>query len=154
MGTHGLPHWARVLENGVRLSETTGANPRVVTLFAVFHDARRADEGADPGHGRRGAELAKQLREEHLSLSDEEFGLLETACIHHTDGTVEGDVTVRTCWDADRLDLWRVFIAPKNKYLCTEAAKDECFQEWARDRSLSDYAPSYVRDEWLQNRVI
>ena len=24
-GTHGVPHWARVLENGRRLSEATGA---------------------------------------------------------------------------------------------------------------------------------
>jgi len=149
MGTHGLPHWARVLENGIRLSGKTGANPRVVELFAVFHDARRENEGTDPEHGRRGAELAGELRGECLDLSDEEFSLLETACIHHTDGTVEGDVTVRTCWDADRLDLWRVCIVPEDEYLCTEAARDKRLQTWAKERSLSDYFPSFVRGDWL-----
>jgi hypothetical protein len=28
-------HWARVLENGLRLASATGANPEVVTLFAL-----------------------------------------------------------------------------------------------------------------------
>jgi uncharacterized protein len=150
MGTHGLSHWARVMENGIRLSEKTGANTRVVELFAVFHDARRENEGTDPGHGLRGAELARELRGECLGLSDEEFSLLETACIHHTDGTVDGDVTVRTCWDADRLDLWRVCIVPEDEYLCTEAARDRRLQIWARERSLSDYSPPFVRGEWLR----
>ncbi|NNE08893.1 MAG: hypothetical protein HKN20_10080 [Gemmatimonadetes bacterium] len=150
LGTHGLSHWARVLDNGLRLADSTGANPAVVAHFAVFHDARRVDEGTDPGHGRRGAELARMLRGEHLNLTDEEFRLLEIACIHHTDGTVDGDVTVRTCWDADRLDLWRVCIEPKNEFLCTDAAKDAKIQEWARGRSVKEYAPDYVRENWLR----
>ena len=40
-GTHGVPHWARVLENGRRLSEATGAQRDIVELFAVFHDSQR-----------------------------------------------------------------------------------------------------------------
>ena len=40
-GTHGVGHWARVLENGLRLAKTTRANLEVVQLFAVFHDSRR-----------------------------------------------------------------------------------------------------------------
>jgi hypothetical protein len=35
-GDHGVSHWARVLENGLRLSGKTGANVTVVSLFAVF----------------------------------------------------------------------------------------------------------------------
>jgi hypothetical protein len=57
-GTHGVLHWARVLENGLRLAHATGGNVEVVQLFAVFHDARRVNEGTDDGHGQRGAELA------------------------------------------------------------------------------------------------
>src|SRR6185369_16204086 len=38
-GDHGISHWARVLENGLRLSTETGADPNVVSLFAVFHDS-------------------------------------------------------------------------------------------------------------------
>ena len=47
----------RVAENGRRLAPVTGADPQVVELFAVFHDACREGEGVDRGHGRRGAEL-------------------------------------------------------------------------------------------------
>ena len=28
-GTHGLPHWARVLDNGLRIAGETGADPIV-----------------------------------------------------------------------------------------------------------------------------
>jgi uncharacterized protein len=39
-GDHGVAHWARVLENGLRLAEETGANVEVVQLFALLHDSR------------------------------------------------------------------------------------------------------------------
>ena len=35
-GDHGVAHWARVLENGLRLAEETGAQVEVVRLFAVL----------------------------------------------------------------------------------------------------------------------
>lgn len=50
-GDHGVAHWARVLENGLRLSEKTGANAEVVSLFAILHDSRRINEVTDPEHG-------------------------------------------------------------------------------------------------------
>ena len=77
-GTHGVGHWARVLENGLKLAEATGAKVEVVQLFALFHDSRRLNEGYDDGHGQRGADLAAELR--HLfKLSDDDFGLLYEA---------------------------------------------------------------------------
>ncbi len=45
-GMHGVGHWARVLENGLRLTKETQANVEVVQLFAIFHDAGRGDGGA------------------------------------------------------------------------------------------------------------
>lgn len=39
-GIHGVIHWARVLENGLRLAEKTGANVEVVKLFSVLHDSK------------------------------------------------------------------------------------------------------------------
>ena len=45
-GTHGVVHWARVLENGLRVAELNGADTRVVTLFALFHDSRRVKKAA------------------------------------------------------------------------------------------------------------
>ena len=107
-GTHGVGHWARVLENGLRLADGTGVNPEIVSLFAVFHDARRINEGVDHGHGGRGAELAAKLRSSLFHLPDDEFLLLRRACEGHTDGGTEADLAVQVCWDADRLDLGRV----------------------------------------------
>ncbi len=58
---HGISHWARVLENGLKLAGTTGASAQVVQLFAVFHDARRLNEYRDLGHGKRGGVQQKQM---------------------------------------------------------------------------------------------
>ncbi len=40
-GIHGLPHWARVLENGIRLAPLTGADIHIVELFAVYETGMR-----------------------------------------------------------------------------------------------------------------
>jgi uncharacterized protein len=69
-------------------------------------------------------------------ISDAETELLAYACTHHSDGHLEADVTVQTCWDADRLDLGRVGIRPQPKYLCTPAARDARLLEVAYERSL------------------
>ena len=57
-GIHGVAHWARVRNNGLRLARTTGANLDVVECFAFLHDACRHSEGRDIGHGMRAAKLA------------------------------------------------------------------------------------------------
>jgi uncharacterized protein len=61
--THGVSHWARVLENGLRLAQKTRATIEVVQLFAVFHDSRRVNEGVDDGHGKRGAKLTEAAKQ-------------------------------------------------------------------------------------------
>ena len=61
---HGPDHWRRVERNAVILAARTGARIEVVRLFALFHDSKRINEGWDPGHGRRGAMFAAQLRGE------------------------------------------------------------------------------------------
>lgn len=147
MGTHGVPRWARVLETGIELTDRTGADRQVVELFAVFHDARRANDGTDPDHGRRGARLAVEMRHD-LALTDDQLQLLAHACTHHTDGMTEADVTVQTCWDADRLDLWRVGITPCADRLCTKAARDPALMDWTRQRAESDHLPSMVVEHW------
>lgn len=148
-GIHGISHWARVLENGLRLAELTGANKEVVRLFALLHDSKRINETIDPGHGLRGAEFAITLRGTMFNLNDQEFDLLFEACANHTDGKTEADVTVQTCWDADRLDLIRAGITPDPKHLCTTAAKDPEIIRWANARSKNDTTPEFVHSEWL-----
>ena len=135
-GIHGVTHWARVRETGLRLAARTGADPAVVELFAVLHDARRRNEGDDPGHGGRGADLAGAFHGTLIHLSDAAFALLRTACADHTKGLIEADITIQTCWDADRLDLGRVGIVPDPARLCTAAAKESAMRDWAYACSL------------------
>lgn len=146
-GTHGPSHWARVLENGLRVARSSGADPEVVALFALFHDSRRTNEGIDRGHGRRGADLAKKLWGVHLHLDRERFELLHDACARHTDGETEADITVQTCWDADRLDLPRVGFTIDPKLLCTEAARDPEVIAWATGRAHARFEPAALK-EW------
>ncbi len=147
-GTHGVAHWARVLENGLRLAAVTGAHRGVVQLFALLHDSKRANECTDRDHGRRAAEFAKELRGRVFDLPDREFGLLQLACAGHTDEQTHPDITVQTCWDADRLDLGRVGIMPEPSRLCTAAAKRSDLLKWADGRACFGVVPKLVMDDW------
>jgi len=147
-GVHGVPHWARVSDNGRRLAQVTGARAGVVELFAVFHDCQRVNEGIDDGHGRRGGELAWELRGTDYELSEEDFRLLIKACSLHTEGYLDGDMTLQTCWDADRLDLGRLGITPRTEKLCTDAAKDPVLLKWAIERGRDLFVPVLVSVEW------
>ena len=134
-GLHGPSHWARVRENGLRLTSITGANREVVELFAYLHDSKRLNDGVDPDHGRRAAEFVRTLHGSLVTLSAEELELLAYACYHHSQDITQAEVTVQTCWDADRLDLGRIGVKPKARYLCTSAAKEPEIIEWAFQRS-------------------
>ena len=147
-GTHGVCHWARVLENGLRLAEVTGANTDVVRLFAIFHDSCRVNECTDFGHGQRGAELAAQLRGDMFDLSDPEFQLLDAACAGHEHGMIDASVTVQICWDADRLDLGRVGMRLNPTKLCTDAARQREIMRWADGRAAFKLIPEIVAREW------
>jgi uncharacterized protein len=143
---HGVVHWARVLENGLRVAEANGADQEVVSLFAVFHDSRRVNQYRDDGHGLRGAEFARSLRGTLVHLDEVRFKLLFEACRLHTDGLTEGESTLQACWDADRLDLGRVGNAPKPNRLCTDTARE--LIKWATARAVSNYEPSEVLASW------
>ena len=147
-GDHGVAHWARVLENGYRLAEVTGANVDVVSLFAVLHDARRLNDFHDPEHGPRAAVLAARLRGQVFELDEHEFRLLHRACEGHTRERTHPDFTIQTCWDSDRLDLGRVGITPHPSRLCTDIAKKPETINWAHGRATLGFIPALVSDEW------
>lgn len=140
MGIHGISHWHRVYQNGVMLSEQSGVNPNVVSLFSIFHDSQRNNENWDKNYGKRGAELAIKLRG-MIPLNDAEFDLLTTACELHTNTLGHHNVTVKACMDADRQDLGRVGKYPNHKLLCTPLAKQKKIIEEAYKRSLVHELP-------------
>ena len=147
-GDHGIAHWARVLENGLRVAEETGADVEIVTLFALLHDSRRVNEHNDPDHGPRAAEFAGTLRGRLFELADPQFLLLHRACSGHTHERTHSDTTIQTCWDADRLDLGRVGITPDPSWLCTETAKRPEVIAWAEGRARFGLVPEFVTKEW------
>ncbi|MBA4029535.1 MAG: hypothetical protein C0478_01250 [Planctomyces sp.] len=147
-GDHGISHWARVLENGLKLAEETGASRRVVSLFAVLHDSRRVNEYSDPQHGPRAAQFAATLRGRVFELDDLEFDLLQLACAGHTHERTHPDITIQACWDADRLDLGRVGITPNPAYLSTEIARQPATISWADGRASFHFVPPLVLEEW------
>lgn len=146
LGDHGVVHWSRVLENGLRIAEANGADREVVTLFALFHDSRRVNQFRDDGHGLRGGELARSLRGSLVHLDDTRFELLFEACRLHTDGLTASEPTLQACWDADRLDLGRVGITPNPHRLCTDVARN--LLAWAHTRAIAGYEPIDILESW------
>lgn len=131
-GIHGAPHWARVMHHGLHIAEHTGADPKVVRLFALLHDSQRLDEGRDPDHGPRAAAFALSLhREGRLGLDDTRADWLAQACEGHSLGKMQAATTIAACWDADRLDLGRVGVRPDPRRLLTTVAADPAHIEFA-----------------------
>ena len=144
-GIHGIAHWARVRENGLRLAKLTGAHELVIELFAIFHDSQRISDGSDYRHGLRGAQFAKTLQSSMFNLPENHFELLYTACEKHTSDPTHEDITIQTCFDADRLDLGRVGIMPDPRLLCTGAAKQKEIIKWAYTNSKNGYTSDMIR---------
>ena len=145
---HFIDHWARVLAIGRYLAPLTGARLDVVELFAVFHDSGRENDGGDSNHGQRGADLARMLVGKYFHLDNAGMDLLVQACREHTQGMMEADITVQTCWDSDRLDLGRAGIKPVSRKLCTAAARDRATIERTYDLSVRRYIPLEIYAEW------
>lgn len=110
--THGVKHWDRVARFG-RILYQDGADMDVIMAFAYLHDSERMDNGRDIDHGKRASKHIDSIRNTKLrQLSDEQISKLKRACELHTTTHKTGDITIDICFDADRLDLPRVGIAP------------------------------------------
>ena len=124
-GIHGLPHWSRVWYHGQQLARAADVNPSILAWFAYLHDSQRHDDGRDPLHGHRAADFAtRQQRDGAITeLSPTEFEQLCEAMRLHSDGHTVSDAAIIACWDADRLDLYRVGIRPLPHRMCTPHAR-------------------------------
>ena len=147
-GIHGVAHWARVLETGVRLAKITGANEEIVRFFAIFHDSQRVTVATDPSHGIRGASLAAELRGKLYDLDEDDFDLLFVACVGHMDNQFDDDPTVQTCWDADRLDFGRVGHKIAPSWLGAATLENPTLRNWAHKRAKARIIPDLIQREW------
>lgn len=139
-GVHGLSHWARVYQNGIFLASQEGVNRSVVELFSLFHDSQRISDGTDWDHGRRGAQLVMDLRR-NLPITELETEVLLKACRLHTEAATDSDITIQCCFDADRLDLWRVGIRPLSTRLCSPLAQEQATITGTRTNSEKRIMP-------------
>lgn len=122
---HGPDHWARVRQHGHAAARASGVDPLIAHVFGWVHDSHREHDGYDLEHGPLAAEFIQANRAGLFGfLNDEQVEVLATACKLHSDGVTEGDVLAQVCWDADRLDLWRVGRRPDPRYMCTPYGKD------------------------------
>ena len=68
------------------------------------------------------------------------------ACRYHSVGRIDRDVTIQTCWDADRLDLGRVGTVPRTAFLGSDLARDQNFIEMAIMRSKKRFVKEGFSD--------
>ena len=106
----------------------------------MLHDVQRQDEHRDIQHGGRAADFAASLMGDWVHLNSTQMYQLTEACRYHSMGRLSKDVTIQTCWDADRLDLGRVGERPNPTYLGTKAARDPKFIQAAIHRSKNRFA--------------
>lgn len=132
---HGVEHWARVRRNGVALlAAGAPGDGEIVELFALLHDCKRESEGDDPEHGIRARGYALELRWNGTglhSLSIDAFDELLYALAWHDSVRQTISPSAAVCWDADRLDLPRVWQITDPAYLSTIQAR-----EWALSRLI------------------
>jgi len=121
---HGPSHWRNVESHGLQLCRLNGADETVVRLFSVFHDVERQNDGHDPDHGRRAADLIQSIHGTDFQVSDSQLQTLLDACRYHNDGLTSTDLIIGTCWDADRMDLPRVGIIPNPEKMSTIPGKE------------------------------
>ncbi len=141
-GCHGVSHWARVYWIGNQIARCyPEADTKVISLFAFLHDLERhSDCGSDTEHGPRAAETIQEINGSLINLDDKQLFEITEACNHHSFGPTDHEsISVKICWDADRLDLGRVGIIPHPDYLCTEAAKSPSFLFECYQRSIGNY---------------
>ena len=139
---HGEAHWKCVAWSGLQLVRAVpDSNAEVTFLFGLFHDSQRRDDGHDPDHGRRAADFVRRIHGEHFTLAARSLDLLLEACAGHVDGLTHNDPTIGLCWDADRLNLWRIGVKPQPRFLSTPAARDP--DVIARSRALDGQHKSW-----------
>lgn len=121
---HGFDHWKRVHDNGVLLASQSGVDLAVVRLFAWLHDCKRVEDWEDPEHGQRSASLVMEMKDTLFSWLDvDQKRKLWYACYHHNIGTVSEDITIGACFDADRLELVRCGVMPREDLMSTPMGK-------------------------------
>lgn len=139
----GINHIARVVENGILLSEINRTNLNVIIVFSFFHSIKRKNNEEDVGFNERSANFLKYY-EDKINLSESEFEIAYIACRDQELEIDPENAIIADCWDAERLDSMRRGIYPNSEKLNSFAAKNTGTITWAMKRGLNDYKPEWV----------
>ncbi len=107
--SHGFGHAKRTMDLALRISRVEGGDIDVIRASALLHDIGRENIFGDPGHGKRGAEISREILERLKAPWDIEK--IVSIVARHDESADDGEsepielVIVR---DADKLDLLRV----------------------------------------------
>lgn len=134
---HGAAHWSRVYHYGHILSELNDFDKENIAFFSIFHDSKRFNDDYDPEHGLRGAEFFKKLSK-IIDITNEQKEIIYEACKKHNYQQEADSLEVGLCFDADRLDLWRVGINPNDDYLHIKQSKSFEMKKFTKDMTLNN----------------
>ena len=104
-GIHGAPHRAGVCFNGLRMARDNGARSDVAECFARLRNSLRIHEGNDAHHGARAADYVRPINQRSLHVDTAGLDQFIYACQFLSDGLIDTDITVKTFWNADRVEL-------------------------------------------------
>lgn len=143
---HGERHWSHVNHLGMKLAALMKLNPvqkRCVEVFAWTHDLARRDDGSGNEHAINGAEyFSNELVTLFPDIDELQIEIITSAIKYHSDGVCSEEAfhmgcfehidihsediikVIGCCWDADRLDLIRLGIAPTGKYMSSDHWED------------------------------
>lgn len=106
--SHGLAHALNTMELAGRIGRVEGGDLLVIGAAALMHDIGRENIFHDPGHGRRGADRAREILDRLQVPTDRE--LVCEIIARHDDPIDEDDQSIECAVvrDADRLELLRI----------------------------------------------
>ena len=100
------------------------------------------NNGRDINHGKRASRLIDTIRHTKLqNMTDEQIAKLKKACELHTIDHRTGDLTIDICFDADRMDLLRVWNRPLPHRMATHRGA-----ELVADPNYEDFYRKFVRE--------
>ena len=109
---HGELHWRAVSQAGIEIAKLNGGRTEIAMAFGLIHDSQRLCDDWDPEHGLRAAKWASKSKRLLDLIGKDGRDIVAAAARDHEKGKVTQDRNIGTCWDADRINLWRVGLMP------------------------------------------
>lgn len=107
--SHGFGHAKRTMDLAERISRVEGGDIDVIRASALLHDIGRENIFADPGHGKRGAEISREILKK-LQVPWDIEKIVSIVARHDKSGDEGANEPIELVIvsDADRLELFRV----------------------------------------------